>query len=166
VTPAFLPRLLAALPGWREAAAGAVLWAAVTSSSAAFWLVSVEKFGTSNWQPILIVFALGGLIAFPAGLWLARLLAPGRDPGARFAAAFLSLGAASALGVAFVFSMQYRTYYAQWHEHFPAIAWFFQLAFTGAGAVYQFAVLGMRMFFPVAFVALLAFGLWHARRAR
>jgi hypothetical protein len=158
--------LIAALPGWRAALFGAILWAAVLAGSAAAWLWVAERFATSQWQTILAVFAMGGLIAFPSGLWAARLLSPAGSPQRRFAAAFLSLGLASVLGVAFVFSMQYRVYYAQWHEPFPTIPWFFQLAFTGAGAVYQFAVLGMRMLFPVAFVALFAAGLWHARGAR
>jgi hypothetical protein len=162
-----LPRLLkAALPGWRVAVVGAAIWALVLAASAAAWLVLNGRLGTSQWPVILAVFALGGLIAFPSGLWTARLLAPGASPGSRFAAAFLALGLASVLGVAFVFSMQYRVYYAQWHEPFPTIPWFFQLAFTGAGAVYQFGVLGTRMFFPVAFVALFAVSLWHARLPR
>jgi hypothetical protein len=160
-----LPDLLKrALPGWREIALGAPLWAVVLAASAAAWLAVGERFASSQWQTILAIFAIGGLLAFPFGLYAARLFAPSGDPGARFAAAFLAMGVASALAVAFVFSMQYRIYYAQWHEPFPSIPWFFQLAFTGAGAVYQFAVLGMRMFFPVALLALFAFGLWHARR--
>jgi hypothetical protein len=160
------PRLRAALPGWRDAMLGAAIWSVVLAASAALWLWLGERIGTSHTQAIVAIFAMGGLIAFPAGLFAARLLAPAGAVGRRFAAAFLSLGVASVLGVAFVFSMQYRTYYAQWHEPFPSIPWFFQLAFTGAGSVYQFGVLGTRMLFPVAFVALFAFSLWHARRAR
>ncbi|MBX3529820.1 MAG: hypothetical protein KF849_04385 [Rhizobiaceae bacterium] len=154
------------MPGWRTALVGTPLWAALLAASAAAWLLLLHRFETSQWQTILAVFALGGLLAFPSGLFAARLLAPGASVGPRFAASFLCMGLASVLGVAFVFSMQYRVYYAQWHEPFPTIPWFFQLAFTGAGAVYQFAVLGVRMLFPVAFVALFAFSLWHARALR
>lgn len=161
-----LARLRAALPGWRVALVGTPLWAAILVASAVVWLLLAQRFATSQWQAILAIFALGGLLAFPFGLYAARLLAPSAPAGPRFAAAFLCMGLASVLGVAFVFSMQYRLYYAQWHEPFPTIPWFFQLAFTGAGAVYQFAVLGVRMFFPVAFVALFAFSLWHARAPR
>ncbi len=159
-----IARLSAALPRPLETVLGASLWAAVLAASAAAWLEINGRFGTSQWRAVVAVFAIGGLIAFPAGLFAARIVAA-KGGARRFAAAFLCLGAASALGVAFVFSMQYRQYYAQWHEPFPTIPWFFQLAFTGAGSVYQFAVLGMRMFFPLAFVALFAFSLWHARRA-
>lgn len=159
-------RLKEALPGWRETLLGAPAWALVLAGSAAAWLWLAGRFETSQWRIILAIYALGGLLAFPCGLYAARLLVRGGPANPRFAAAFVSMGLASVLGVAFVFSMQYRTYYAQWHEPFPSIPWFFQLAFTGAGSVYQFAVLGTRLFFPVAFVALLAFSLRHARAPR
>lgn len=161
--PAALRR---ALPGWRAALLGTLAWSAVLPASAALWLLLAGRFGSSHWQAILTIFALGGALAFAVGLYAARLAVPDGPPGARFAAAFLALGSASVLGVAFVYSMEYRRYYAQWHEPFPTIPWFFQLAFTGANSVYQFAVLGMRMFFPLAFAALLAFSLWHARQTR
>ena len=44
--------------------------------------------------------------------------------------------------------------------------WFLQFAHTIAAALYQFAVLGLRLFFPVGFVALLVASFWFARRAR
>lgn len=161
-----LARARAALPRRDEAAAGALVWAGILAASAAAWLVIAGRFETSRWQAILAVFALGGALAYPCALFAMRLVSARANASGRFAAAFLSLGLASVLGVAFVFSMQYRQYYAQWHEPFPSVPWFFQLAFTGAGSVYQFAVLGVRMCFPLAFAALFAFSLWQARRAR
>ena len=47
---------------------------------------------------------------------------------------------------AFLFAMDYRLFYSRWHAPFGTIVWAFQFVFTSASAVYQFAVLGMRLF--------------------
>ena len=161
-----LQRLKASPPAWTVAIAGTIAWAIVLAASAATWLVLNDRIETSQWQAILMIFGLGGALSFVPGIVAARMVAPRGNERQRFAAALLCLGISSVLGVAFVFSMQYRLYYAQWHEPFPTVPWFFQLAFTGANAVYQFAVLGTRMFFPLALVALFAVSLRHARQPR
>ncbi len=163
--PRLSRRLVTAMPGWRVLMLGTPLWAVVLASSAALWLAIAGRWPTTHWQPIVAVFALGGILAFPTGLFAAKFIDT-RSATGRFAAAFIGLGLASALGVAFVFSMQYRVYYARWHDDFLSIGWIFQLLFTGAGAVYQFAVLGSRMFFPLGLAALFAASLWHARQTR
>ena len=159
-------RLRAALPGPASALAGAVIWAGVMAASAASALLFSGRVLSVQSETIVIVFALGGLLAFPAALYATRLAALGAPPERRFAAALLFLGVATVLGTAFVYSMHYRAYFAQWHSDFLTIHWIFQLLFTGANAVYQFSVLGMRLFFPVGFVALFAASLFVARMAR
>ena len=44
--------------------------------------------------------------------------------------------------------------------------WFLQFTHTIAAALYQFAVLGLRLFFPFGFVALFVASFWFARRVR
>ena len=44
--------------------------------------------------------------------------------------------------------------------------WISGIVFTVAAGVYQFAVLGIRLFFPVGFGALLGASLWFARTRR
>lgn len=157
---------LRALPDPLTTVLGTPLWAATMAASAAVWLLLSGRFATSQSGAILVIFALGGALAFPVALYVTRLLARDGGPDRRFAAAFVAFGLASVLGTAFVFSMQYRIYYAQWHQPFPSVIWFFQLIFTGAAAVYQFAALGTRMFFPVGFVALFLVSWWQSRQAR
>ncbi len=41
-----------------------------------------------------------------------------------------------------------------------------QFAVTTAVALYQFATLGLRLYFPVGFAALFIAGLWFARQPR
>lgn len=159
-------RLVRVLPDPLTAFAGALVWAGAMAGSAAVWLALSDRLGSARVTAILATFALGGALAFPPALALTRLIARNRGGEQRFATAFAVFGLASVLGVAFVFFMHYRLYYARWHEPFPSVVWAFQFVFTGAAAVYQFAVLGLRMFFPVGLVALLLVSLWQARQAR
>lgn len=159
-------RLVLALPELPALLLGTPIWAAAMAASAAVWLGLSERLSTSHSGGILLVFVLGGALAFPVALYITRLLAPAGPRERRFAAAFVAFGLCSMLGVAFVFAMQYRLYYSQWHEPFPSVIWVFQFAFTGATAVYQFAVLGGRMFFPAGLLALFLVSLWQARQVR
>lgn len=159
-------RVALALPTTPALLLGTPAWAVAMAASAAVWLALGDRLSTSRTGAILLVFAVGGALAFPAALYVTRLVAPPGHRERRFAAAFAAFGLCSVLGVAFVFSMQYRIYYAQWHEPFPSVVWAFQFVFTGAAAVYQFAVLGARMFFPAGLIALFLVSLWQARQVR
>lgn len=115
---------------------------------------------------VAVFYALGGALAFPFGLFLARLVSAGMRRETAFAAMLLSLAVATMAVTAGLFSLQYRSYYAQWHADAFTRIWFLQFVFTVAAALYQFAVLGLRLYFPIGFVALLAVSAWFARRAR
>jgi len=111
-------------------------------------------------------FGIGGFVAFPIGLMLARFLSYRRRSDTAFAAALVSLAAASFVAIAGLFALEYRSYYAEWHAETFTRVWFFQFVFTIAVALYQFAVLGLRLFFPVGFIALILAALWFARQPR
>lgn len=117
-------------------------------------------------RTVVLLFALGGAFAFPIGWTLARLLSQGRRPETAFAAAFVSLGVATIGLTALLYALEYRSYYAEWHAAPFTITWAFQFVFTGLVAAYQFAVLGLRLYFPVGFVALFSAALWFAARSR
>jgi hypothetical protein len=159
-------RLRAALPDPVRAIAGTVTWSAVMALSAAIALMLGGRVASSQSQTVIVIYALGGLLAYPVALYATRLFTLGTGAERRFAAALFFLGIATMLATAFVFSMHYRLYYAQWHSDFPSIDWIFHLLFTGANAVYQFSVLGTRLFFPLGIVALFAASLLVARQAR
>lgn len=157
-------RLRLALPAPRIAALGAVAWAMAMAASAGI------KLSLQGWQTaaaivaIMSLFAMGGALAFPIGLFVARLVSLGRPGTVVFAASFVSLFAATALITGGLYALQYRSYYAEWHGPPFSMRWLFQLVFTGAGALYQFAVLGIRLYFPVGFVALFVTALWFVRQ--
>lgn len=111
------------------------------------------------------LFALGALLAFPVALYIARLLAGKRGPEVRFAACFVALIMATVTVTALVFAFDYRGYYAEWHDNEVSVRLAFEITFTTLSAMYQFAVLGVRLYVPIGFAALLLASLWFARRA-
>jgi len=162
----FLPRLRAALPGPVVTVSGTLAWALAMAASAAVSLIVGGRIETAHSVNLIVIFALGGVLSFPVALYLTRLTVLGASAERRYAAAFVALGICTMLATAFVFSMQYRVYFSQWHGNFPSVEWIFQLIFTGVSAVYQFAVLGTRLFFPLGIVLLFGASLLVARLAR
>lgn len=133
------------------------------NATAALWL--------RGWRgmPLLdvaILFAAGGLLAFPLGLWAGRCLAGRRGAETTFAALFLCLAVGTVAATGALYAAQYRHYYAQWHAPAFTVMWTFQFVFTGLVALYQFAVLGVRLLFPLGLAALFAVSLLLARRQR
>ena len=78
----------------------------------------------------------------------------GNRPSVAFAAYFLGLSLATIGITAPLFAFDYRQYYSTWHEEAFTVTWMFQFVFTTAGALVQFAVLGVRLYFPLGFLAL------------
>lgn len=159
-------RLAAALPTWAVALGGGLLWALAMGASAALTLMIDGWRFDNRIREVTVLFALGGFAGFPIGLTLAGLLAAGRHREARFAALTLALPAATVAVTTAGYALQYRIYYAQWHAEVFSITWAIQFVFTTLGATFQFAVSGLRLYFPIGFLALLAAAFWFARRAR
>lgn len=159
-------RLRAALPSGPAALGGSLVWAIVMGASAALglWLRAWET--QESIVAVVALFAAGGAIAFVPGLYLARLAAGQKPRGAAFAAVFLGLAVATIGFTAAVYVLIYRSYYAAWHADAFTVTWAFQQVFTTLGALGQFAVLGLRLYFPLGFAALVAAGLLFSRQPR
>lgn len=147
----------------RIALAGAPFWALVTATSAytAPLLRGWETQG--HYTQIVAMFGIGGLLAFPLGFYLAQRLATRSRLEARFAAALLGFALATVATTALLYVLDYRDYYSEWHEPPFTKIWFKELLVTAAAALYQFAALGMRLFFPLGFCALFAVAVWFVR---
>jgi hypothetical protein len=121
---------------------------------------------TGHVDDLAILYFAGGLLAWPFVLPVGRFLAHRRPIETRFEAFFVTLAAGTVLMTAFLFAMDYRLFYARWHAPAGTITWAFQFLFTGASAVYQFSVLGLRLFLPLGLVCLLATSFALAKRMR
>jgi hypothetical protein len=156
-----------ALPAPSLVVFGSAGWGAILmiSALAGIWL----RNGLIVANPFAIgsVFFYGGALAFAPSFWLAALILRRRAAIVRFIGCTLIIAFGSHLATSAIFALQYRVFYAHWHASFPNIVWFFQLAFTSAGAVFTFTVGSLHYYYwPVSCLAFLGFGLWFAFRGR
>jgi len=121
---------------------------------------------TSHLTALTLVYFFGGALCWPIVVPIARRFARHHPPTARFAAFFLALSIGTAAMTAFLFAMDYRWFYARWHAPFGSLIWIFQFLFTGASAVYQFAVLGFTLFLPFGLLCLIAASAYLVRHMR
>jgi hypothetical protein len=121
---------------------------------------------TSHLTALTLVYFFGGVLSWLVMVPFTERFAGQRPPSARFAAFFLALSLGAVAMTAFLFAMDYRWFYARWHAPFGSLVWAFQFLFTGASAVYQFAVLGLTLFLPFGLFFLIAASTYLARRKR
>lgn len=113
-----------------------------------------------------LVFFLGGLAGGFTAWLLAAPAARGRPWSARFSLGLAAHCMLVPLATAFVFFLQYRDYYAQWHHAPLSEIWFWQMGYTGAAAIYFFAVGAVQYMLPFGLPVLVAAGLLLARATR
>ncbi len=111
---------------------------------------------------IIGLFALGGALAFPTGLFVARILE--RDGGCEraFATAFLSFGICTIGLTGLCYVVFHLTRHGGWPAGGPAAGRAVRTAFTVLGALFEFAAFGMRMYIPVGLAALFMVAAWRA----
>jgi hypothetical protein len=161
-----MERLKAARPPRGDLFAGAVAWGGQMLACAILGLYLRNRLETAHLVDLALLYFGGGLLSWPFMLPLGRFIAHRRPMEARFAAFFVTLAAGTVLMTAFLFAMDYRIFYSRWHAPFGSEIWIFQFLFTGASAVYQFMVLGLRLFLPAGLVCLLATSFLLAKRMR
>ena len=145
---------------------GAVVCGGLMALSAAFALYRHNGLETDRLAPLLAVYFIGGAIAWPVCVSTAGWMSGGRLIETRFAACLLCLSVATMTITAILFALDYRMFYARWHAPSGSLVWIFQFVFTGASAVYQFGVLGSRLFLPLGLLWLPVASYYLARRLR
>ncbi len=142
---------------------GAAAWGLLMAACAFFSLVMQGRWQSFHLEKVLVIYFAGGFLAWLCVLPMARLLSRRRSAEARFAAHFALLSLGTVAMTAFVFAMDYRLFYAQWHQPFGTRTWFLQFLFTSAGATYQFLVMGLGLYLPVGLPLLAGASLWLSR---
>lgn len=143
-----------------------MVWALAMVATALVGLYAEGWQTPAKVRDVAVIYLVGALIAFPPALWLARVLSLGKPRDVACAAFFLALAVATIGITAAIYALDYRSYYTQWHAPAFSKSWTLQFVFTIAGALYQFAVLGLRLYMPLGLVALLVAALWFARQPR
>jgi hypothetical protein len=130
--------------------AGAIAWSFAAGLIAALHLAQTGRFDGFNLSAILTVYAAGGALSWLMSVVCLALLRPllVGSPITLVLVAFLGLGLATITVTAGLFALDYRAFYARWHADAFSRDWFLQQAFTTASAVYQFLVIGLRMYLP------------------
>jgi hypothetical protein len=154
------------LPSWKVTIAAAIAWASVLGLSAALSLTGQGWLEQQSILKVVAIFAAGGLFAFPLGWGAARILSARGRAEQRFAAAFVCFSIASVGATTGIYALDYRSYYAQWHDETFSMTWLMQFVFTTVGATLQFVVSGLPLYFPLGFAGLTALSLWFARQPR
>jgi hypothetical protein len=144
----FARALRGALPPLHIALTGSLLWCAAIS--ACVWLNA--RFAawemTAQRVEVLQVMAAGAFLGFAPGVTLANLIAGRKRQSQHMAALLIGLTLSTLGFTALVYLFQYRAYYSIWHDSIGSNDWYWQQFFTTAAAVYQFAVLGTRLYLP------------------
>lgn len=159
-------RLIRALPPFCDVRRGALVWsvAMLITVIVGQWFYYRGISGKEN--ELTAIYFLGGLLAWPFALYFARLFALGFGPVTRFIFAMLSLAGCTLAMTAFIFSQQFRLIFADTHMPITTRIGFYQFAETSASGVFQFLVVGLRLYFPLGILSLLLASLWLARRMR
>ena len=142
---------------------GAVAWGLLMAACAFLSLHMEGRDANFHLEKLLLIYFAGGFCAWVIAVPFARLLTRKRGTETRFAAHFALLSLGTVALTAFFFAMDYRLFYARWHQPFGTRVWAFQFVFTSAGAVYQFLVMGLRLYLPVGLPILAGASLWLAR---
>ncbi|NTF42133.1 hypothetical protein G6L80_09425 [Agrobacterium rhizogenes] len=145
---------------------GAASWGSAMAISALAALYLRNGLLTSHLTALTLVYFFGGTLSWLVMVPLTGHFTKHRPSSARFAAFFLVLSIGTVAATAFLFAMDYRWFYARWHAPFGSLIWIFQFVFTGASAVYQFAVLGLTLFLPFGLFFLIAAATYLARHRR
>ncbi len=154
------------LPGWVALAGGAVVWGLLMAASALVSLYVRNRLETAHLGQLLALYLAGGVLAWPFVVFTARLVSRNARLETRFAACLVLLAVGTIAMTAFLFAMDYRLFYSQWHQPLLTKTGMRQVFGTSASAVYQFAVMGLGLYLPVGLPLLAAVSLWLAKAMR
>ena len=112
------------------------------------------------------LYFAGGALAFPLALFAARFAGRRRSAEIRFAASLVALTVTTLGMTSAMFVLTFWIFKARWQGEILTPGWLVHFAYAATGALYQFAVIGTRLYLPFGLVALLVASIWMPRRAR
>ncbi len=145
---------------------GAPAWGLAMVASLLVWQWHSNRLLSAHLPGLCAYFFAGGLFGWVISLPIARAISRGRRQENRLAACFLGLTLATIGATALMIAIEYRAFYARWHDPFLTITWCIQLVSTLLGSAYQFVVLGVPNYLPIALPAALIVSFALAKRMR
>lgn len=157
-------RLRDAWPGWQPLLKGAFIWALTMMLSAVVGLYIRMEWKTGHLAPLLVIFFLGALLAWPLAILVLRAIGI-RNGASRHFLAFLILTGTTVAVTAGLFALDYWIFRTEWHGTPLTKFWLLHLVISIIAALYQFAVLGLALFLPIGLPASLV-AAWHIARSQ
>lgn len=158
--------LLNAVPSPNLVLFGSAIWGGLMAASAVLSIWLHNRLLISSPLAIVALYFYGGSLAFAPAVTLSSFLFDRRGTILRFFGGAIVMLLTTHTATAGIFALQYRVFYSYWHESFPSIIWFFQFAFTSAGAIYQYSVDSIYYYWPFTLICFAGFGLWFAWQGR
>ncbi|MDI7863304.1 hypothetical protein MRS76_15200 [Rhizobiaceae bacterium n13] len=162
----FGDRMLACWPRLDYLLLGALAWGGLMTLSAVVALYFTHHLTTFHMPSLVLLFFSGGLVGWVAALPFAGAVAHGRRPETRFAAFFLIISVGTIGITALLFAADFRLYSAPWNNPSGLLRGLLQFLFAALSAMYQFAVLGVRLYLPLGLFFLVITSLLLAKRMR
>jgi len=113
---------------------------------------------------VVMMFSAGAMLGAWFALVATWIVARGWFANLRPLIMVLALTGGTVGLTAFLHFLQFRLYFAEWHEPSLTKIWLYQMAFTGFGAVGVFIMVGLRLYLPFALPVMLIAAWWFSRR--
>lgn len=145
--------------------AESVVWGAMMAGAAVFSLISEQgRAADLRVLTILTVFFVGGVIGYGFAYPATHLFAKRLPARLVLPFAVVMLAGFTLAATAGILALDYRAYYAEWHEVAFSRDWFSQQFYTALSSTYQYLVIGTRFYWPLGPLFLLLAGWWVSKR--
>ena len=134
--------------------AQSILWGLAMTISALTSLWFSVGWQTSHLTYIIILVLFSSIIAYPLARLTLYIIDRKKRFETQFACSFFCLTIATIGLTAATYSLSYWSFYAQWHGPAFSRLWVWQFFFTNLGALYQFAVMGLKLYLPLGIMFL------------
>lgn len=139
---------------------GSIIWATIMAASSAIVLYLWHWQSVEQLRLLSALYFAGGLMAWPTALYLLDRTRPHRSAETAFAAALIVFSL-STIGITLLlFILEFRLNHASFQ---PDELFQTKTLWSIATTIFQFAVIGMRLYLPFGLVALLAASWWYTR---
>lgn len=129
-----------------------LLWGIAMALSAAFSLWRSVGLLTSHLPTILLMSFATSVIGYLLAVLAVRIFVRRQSFQTRFAGYFFFLIIMTIGCNVLFYSLNYWHFYTQWHAPFLTRTWAWQFIYTNAGALYQYAVLGLLLYLPLGLI--------------
>ncbi|MGH6762861.1 MAG: hypothetical protein ACRECW_14875 [Phyllobacterium sp.] len=144
--------------------AGSIFWAALMAASATLVLTLWNWRSPDQVNLIIALYFIGGLLAWPLAVFMLKFTAPHRSRETAFTSAFIFFSLSTIATTTALFIVQFQMFRMSLHDHHTLLN--AKTVWSVAMTVYQFAVIGMRLYLPFGLFVVLGASWWYAKSTK